>query len=177
MSTKDWEDLCGIIKELGITAVNSGNMIGDDDSESLSQLDQITSLNLGGSKRITDTGLQHLARMPQLRELNLSEYPGGRITDRGLEALQHLRELRVFRCVGRVGLLTRVFRICGFCDQLENVDLLGTAYGRRSDCCVSRQSQSCVASRPGGMSLTMVFNCFTSFQRSRRGREAKLNTD
>jgi len=70
MSTKDWEDLSGIIKELGITTVKSGNMIGDDDLQIISQLDQITSLNLGGSKRITDAGLQHLAKMPQLCELN-----------------------------------------------------------------------------------------------------------
>ena len=53
-------------------------------SQIISQLDQITSLNLDGSKRLTDKGLQYLARMPQLRELIL----GGQITDHGLEALQ-----------------------------------------------------------------------------------------
>jgi len=129
MSTKDWEDLCGIIKELGITAVNSGNMVGDDDLRTLSQLEQITSLNLGGSKRITDAGLQHLAKMPQLRELNLSEYPGGRITDRGLEVLQHLRELRVFEMCWQSGVTDKGISYLRFCDQLENVDLLGTYTG------------------------------------------------
>ena len=53
-------------------------------SQIISQLDQITSLNLDGSKRLTDKGLRYLARMPQLRELIL----GGQITDRGLEALR-----------------------------------------------------------------------------------------
>jgi len=129
MSTKDWEDLCGIIKELGITAVNSANMVGDDDLRMLSQLDQITSLNLGGSKRITDAGLQHLAKMPQLLELNLSEYPGGRITDRGLEVLQHLRKLRVFEMCWQGGVTDKGISNLRLCDQLENVDLLGTHSG------------------------------------------------
>ena len=83
MSTKDWENVCEVIKELGLTAINSANLIGDDDLAIISQLDQITSLNLDGSKRLTDKGLKYLARMPQLRELTL----GGQITDRGLEAL------------------------------------------------------------------------------------------
>src|SRR6185369_13760216 len=31
MSTKDWEDVCLVIRELGITAINSAGLIGDDD--------------------------------------------------------------------------------------------------------------------------------------------------
>src|SRR6185369_9183639 len=78
MSSKDWENVGSVIKELGLTSINSVGLIGDDDLEIISQLDQITSLNLDGSKGLTDKGLQHLARMPQLRELIL----GGQITDR-----------------------------------------------------------------------------------------------
>src|SRR5262249_7282402 len=97
--------------------------------EIVSRLDQITSLNLGGSKRITDRGLQYLARMPQLRELNLSEYPGGRITNRGLEPLQHLRELRVFEMCWQNGITDKGISNLRFCEQLETVDLLGTHTG------------------------------------------------
>ena len=50
--------------------------------------------NLGGSRELTDDGLLQLARMPQLEHLNLSEYPGGKLTDRGLEVLRHLPNLR-----------------------------------------------------------------------------------
>ena len=128
MSTKDWEDLSGIIKELGITTVKSGNMIGDDDLQIISQLDQITSLNLGGSKRITDAGLQHLAKMPQLCELNLSD-PGGRITDCGLDVLQHLPKLRVFEMTWQGGVTDKGISNLRYCDQLETVDLLGTHTG------------------------------------------------
>ena len=125
MRTKDWEIVCAVIKELGLTTINSGNLIGDDDLEIISQLDQITSLNLDGSKRLTDKGLQYLARMPQLRELTL----GGQITDRGLEALGHLRELRVFRMFWQGNITDGGVENLRFCDQLEEVDLLGCNTG------------------------------------------------
>lgn len=125
MSTKDWENICAVIKELGLTAVNSANLIGDDDLEIISQLDQITSLNLDGSKCLTDKGLQYLARMPQLRELIL----GGQITDHGLEALAHLRELRVFQMFWQGNITDQGIANLRFCDQLEEVDLLGCNTG------------------------------------------------
>jgi hypothetical protein len=125
MSRKDWEDVCAIVKELGITAINSGNLLGDDDLEIISQLDQITSLNLDGSKRLTDKGLRYLARMPQLRELIL----GGQITDKGLEALDYLRELRVFRMFWQGNITDEGIANLRFCDQLEEVDLLGCNAG------------------------------------------------
>jgi hypothetical protein len=125
MSRNDWHNVCAVIKETGITAVNSGNMIGDDDLEIISQLDQITSLNLDGSKRLTDNGLRYLARMPQLRELIL----GGQITDEGLEALGHLRELRVFQMFWQSNITDKGIANLRFCDQLEEVDLLGCNAG------------------------------------------------
>ena len=125
MSTKDWENVCDVIKELGLTAINSANMIGDDDLAIISQLDQITSLNLDGSKRITDEGLKYLARMPQLRELIL----GGQITDSGLEPLQHLRELRVFQMYWQNGITDKGISNLRLCNQLEEVDLLGCNVG------------------------------------------------
>ena len=125
MSTKDWENVCDVIKELGLTAVNSANLIGDDDLAIISQLDQITSLNLDGSQRITDKGLKYLARMSQLRELNLS----GQITDRGLESLQHLSELQVFRMYWQNGITDKGITNLRLCNQLEEVDLLGCNVG------------------------------------------------
>lgn len=125
MSKKDWENVCAVIKDLGLTGVNSANLVGDDDLEIISQLDQITSLNLDGSKRLTDKGLQYLGRMPQLRELTM----GGQITDRGLEALAHLRELRVFRMYWQAKITDQGIANLGFCDHLEEVDLLGCNTG------------------------------------------------
>ena len=125
MSSKDWENICEVIKELGLTGINSGNLIGDEDLAIISQLDQITSLNLDGSKRLTDKGLAHLARMPQLQQLVMS----GQITDRGLEALVQLREMRVFRMYWQANITDAGIATLRFCDQLEEVDLLGCNTG------------------------------------------------
>lgn len=125
MSTKDWENVCSVIRELGLTAINSANLIGDDDLEIISRLDQITSLNLDGSKRVTDKGLQYLARMPQLRELTLD----GQISDRGLEVLGQLRELRVFKMYWQSNISDEGIAHLRFCEQLEEVDLLGCNTG------------------------------------------------
>jgi hypothetical protein len=125
MRTKDWEDVCAVIRELGLTQVNSGDLIGDDDLKIISQLDQITSIALGGSKLLTDKGLQYLARMPQLRELTM----GGQISDRGLAALAHLRELRVFKMYWQTNITDAGIANLRSCDQLEEVDLLGCAIG------------------------------------------------
>jgi hypothetical protein len=110
---------------LGITAINSAGLVGDDDLRIISQLDQITSLNLDGAKRLTDNGYRHLTRMPQLRELTM----GGGITDRGLEALNQLRELRVFQMFWQTNISDAGIASLRFCDQLEKVDLLSCNLG------------------------------------------------
>jgi len=125
MSSKDWENVCAVIKELGLTRINSASFIGDDDLAIISQLDLLTSLNLNGSKRLTDKGLMHLARMPQLRELIM----GGQITDQGLEVLSKLRELRVFEMFWQGNITDEGIANLRFCDHLEQVDLLGCNTG------------------------------------------------
>ncbi len=125
MSGKDWENVCAVSRDLRLTRINSAGLIGDDDLQIISQLDQITSLNLDGSKRLTDKGLMHLARMPQLRELIV----GGQITDRGLEVLSTLRELRVFQMYWQSNLTDEGIAKLRHCDHLEEVDLLGCNTG------------------------------------------------
>ena len=39
----------------------------------IADLDHVTALALGGSRELTDDGLLHLARMPQLERLDLSD--------------------------------------------------------------------------------------------------------
>ena len=75
-----------------------------------------------------DEALQRLARTPELRELRLSQYPGG-VTDRGLEVLQHLPELRVFEMCWQSGITDKGISYLRHCEQLEEVDLLGTHTG------------------------------------------------
>ena len=95
----------------------------------LPQLDHLTRLNLGGTKRLTDDGLKQLSRMPELQELDLSDYPGGPITDRGLEVLRHMPELRSFQICWQPGISDAGVANLSFCDNLESVNLLGTPTG------------------------------------------------
>jgi len=67
--------------------------------------------------------------MPQLQHLNLSEYPGGKLTDRGLQALRHLPNLRTFEMTWEAGISDAGIANLRFCDQLERVDLMGSPTG------------------------------------------------
>jgi hypothetical protein len=70
--------------------------------------------------------LQYLARMPQLQNLDLSM---SSITDRGLEVLRELRELRTFRLAHQHGVSDTGVANLAHCESLELVDLMGTATG------------------------------------------------
>lgn len=129
LTEQDWDTIVGVIREHGITSVNAGGQMTDSALERLSHLSQITCLHMGGTKRLTDDGLLHLARMPQLVELDLSESPGGRLTDRGLQAVRHLSNLRRFQMCWQAGISDTGVANLAFCDHLECVDLLGTATG------------------------------------------------
>ncbi|MCI0391097.1 MAG: hypothetical protein MOB07_20315 [Acidobacteria bacterium] len=129
MSGKDWDRILGVMAEMRLTGLNANGQISDDVLERLSELDFVTTLHLGGSKRLTDEGLKHLARMPNLQELDLSDYPGGQITDRGLEALRHLTQLRRFQMCWQSGITDAGVANLAFCEHLESVDLMGTPTG------------------------------------------------
>jgi hypothetical protein len=129
LAEKDWDTIVDVMREHGLTSLSAREQMTDAVLERVSHLDQITSLNLGGSRRLTDDGLLHLARMPQLVELDLSEYPGGRLTDRGLQVLRHLPALRRFQMCWQSGITDAGVANLAFCDQLERVDLLGSPTG------------------------------------------------
>src|SRR5215471_3006741 len=67
--------------------------------------------------------------MTQLEELDLSEYPGGRISDRGLVVLRDLMELRRFQMCWQSGISDVGVANLASCDKLESVDLLATPTG------------------------------------------------
>src|SRR5260370_41202086 len=90
-------------------------------------LDHATRLNLGGSRELTDDGLLPLARMPQLEHLDLSEYPRGKLTDRGLEELRHLPNRRTFEMPRRAGIADAGVANLRIWDRLERGDLMRSA--------------------------------------------------
>jgi hypothetical protein len=69
-------------KERRITRLDASGLMTDGVLARIARLDHVTALSLGGSRQLTDEGLLLLARMPQLQTLELSEYPGGKLTDR-----------------------------------------------------------------------------------------------
>jgi hypothetical protein len=129
VSDRDWEAILDVMEEHGITGLNASGQMTDAALERLSRLGHVTRLNLDGTKRLTDAGLRHLADMPQLRELDLSDYPGGTITDHGLAALRHLTELRHFKMCWQGAVSDAGAAHLARCDRLESVNLLGTPTG------------------------------------------------
>ena len=122
----DWDVVLAAMQERRITAFHARGQMSDAVLERLSKLDHVTRLDLSGSRRLTDEGLRHLARMPQLEHLNLT---GCSMTDRGLEVLRHLPELRVFALYHHRGVSDAGLANLAACEHIERVALLGTAAG------------------------------------------------
>jgi hypothetical protein len=129
MSAADWEELIGVMKERRIPALDANGLMTDEALSRIAGLEFVTSLSLGGSRELSDDGLLYLARMPQLERLELSEYPGGKLTDRGLEALRHLPNLRRFEMTWQSGITDRGVANLRFCERLEEVNLMGSPTG------------------------------------------------
>ena len=125
----DWDELIGVMQERRIPSLGSNGMLTDTALARIARLDFVTSLSLGGSRELTDDGLLQLANMPQLEYLELSEYPGGRLTDRGLEVLRKLPNLRKFEMTWQSGITDRGVANLRFCEQLEEVNLMGSPTG------------------------------------------------
>jgi ankyrin repeat protein len=129
LSASEWDELIAVMRERRLTALDAKGLMTDDVIARVAALEPVTALTLGGSRELTDDGLLHLARMPQLEELNLNEYPGGRLTDRGLAVLPQLPKLRVFEMAWQSGITDVGVENLRACEQLERVDLMGTATG------------------------------------------------
>lgn len=127
MSDRDWDSVCGVVQEMGITGIATSAMT-DSAMERLSRLDFVTRVNVGGAQRLTDDGLLHLARMPQLKELELGGWHSP-LTDRGLEVLRHLKALNQFSMGWSQRVSDAGAANLTFCDQLESVNLMGTPTG------------------------------------------------
>jgi hypothetical protein len=124
-STRDWDAAIAVMRDERIPALDAHEQMTDAMLSRIADLDHITTLRLDGSKQLTDAGLRHLVRMPQLRELDVG---GTAITDAGLEALRSLPELRTFSAWGTRVSDTGAAHLA-HCHQLERIDLAFTATG------------------------------------------------
>ena len=121
-----WDEIAAIMREHGLTRLRAAGHMTDDALERIARLNGLTSLDLGGSRRVTDAGLQHLARAATLEELDLS---GCSITDEGLAVLAQLPALRSFTLTHHRGISDRGLASLGACKRLERVNLLGSNSG------------------------------------------------
>jgi hypothetical protein len=115
------------MKEQGLTGIASP-AITDHVMQRLSRLDFVTTINAGGARHLTDDGLQHLENMPQLLELDLSGWHSP-LSDRGLEVLRHLRNLRRFSMCWPQRISDAGVANLAFAENLERVNLMGTPTG------------------------------------------------
>jgi len=129
LNDREWDQLIAVMKERRITGLVARGLMTDALMARIADLDHVVALGIGGSRGLSDDGLRQLARMPQLQSLNLSEYPGGKLTDRGLEVLRDLPNLRVFEMTWQRGITDAGAANLRFCDALERVDLMGSPTG------------------------------------------------
>ena len=126
---QDWDAILAIMKEQRLTTLEGAGLMTDQALKRIAEMDHVISLSLGGSRQLSNEGMQVLARMPQLEQLELSEYPGGHLDDRGLEVLRHLPNLRTFNMTWQRGITDAGVANLKFCDNLEVVNLMGTPTG------------------------------------------------
>lgn len=122
---RDWDAAIELLQAHEGSGLDAHGQMTDEVLGSIASLSTVTSLRLGGSKALTDAGVLHLAKMPQLRHLDLS---GTQVTDRGLDVFRDLPQLEVISLSG-----TRVtdagVASLARCDRLECVDLGWTHTG------------------------------------------------
>jgi hypothetical protein len=121
-SLTNWETVFALVKEHNLTQLKASE-ISDEAMSRLPQ--QLTALNSGG---ITDNGLLHLAKMPQLQKLDIGNWHSV-ITDRGLQVLKHLTNLRRFDMVWAQRISDAGLLNLENCQLLERVNVMGTRTG------------------------------------------------
>jgi hypothetical protein len=126
-SEKNWDAVLGVMTERRINRLRANSM-SDSVLERLADLNHVTHLRIAGSSGVTDQGVKHLARMPRLQDLEL----GGQnstISDQGLDSLHQLTNLRRFQACWTPGISDAGLVGLSHCDQLEDVNVLGTQTG------------------------------------------------
>ena len=124
-TTRDWDAAIELLKDERLAGLDANGQMTDAVLARIAGLEHVTSLQLGGSKALTDDGVRHLARMPQLRHLDLS---GTQLTDRALEVLRALPALESLSLSWTRVTDAGCAHLSG-CQRLQRVDLSGTSTG------------------------------------------------
>jgi hypothetical protein len=129
LSEAEWSELLDAAREHRVVTIEAHGLMTGKVLEKIATFEHVKELRLGGSRELSDDGLQYLARMPQLEVLELSEYPGGKLTDSGLAVLRHLGNLREFEMTWQAGISDAGVSHLRYCEKLERVNLMGSPTG------------------------------------------------
>jgi|SRR3984957_6231358 len=127
LSEAEWATIAAIMTEHRIGGLEA-DQLSDAGLEHISRLNHVIRLRASGSSALTDTGARYLTRMPQLLELRLGGGPSA-LTDSALECLPHLKALQRFHLPWSTGISDIGLRHLAYCDQVQDVNLMGTFSG------------------------------------------------
>ena len=129
MSPHDWDIIAGIIRERGLTGLDANHMLDDASMPKLAALEHLTLLKLHGCDRLTDEGLQYVAKLRDLEEIEIGGWHSP-VTDVGFGALTGLPRLRKVGSWWSQRITDEgVGRTLAACETLEDVSFGGTAVG------------------------------------------------
>ena len=124
-SSRDWNAIVSLLAEHPDAWLNAEGQMTDEVLHLVSRAEGITALGLGGSQAVSDDGLRHLSRLPQLKHLDLR---GTAITDRGLDVLRQLPALETISLAQTRVTDDGVAKLAN-CHELQRVDLSWTRTG------------------------------------------------
>ncbi|MGQ0649299.1 MAG: hypothetical protein ACT4P7_17240 [Gemmatimonadaceae bacterium] len=124
-SSREWTTVMRSLTRSEAVGLDAHGQMTDALLADVTRVEHLTTLRLGGSKGLTDQGVQVLARLPRLTHLDLS---GTAITDRGLAVLRELPDLR-WISVAWTRVSDHGVAMLAGSHGLEHVDLSGTACG------------------------------------------------
>jgi hypothetical protein len=129
LSGSEWDELIGVMKERRITQFARQGwcpMRCWPDRRARTR-------DRAGSRRLASADRRRPASPGANAAAGILNPSGGKLTDRGLEVLRHLPNLRTFEMTWQRGITDAGAANLRFCDRLEHVDLMGNPDRRRRD--------------------------------------------
>ena len=124
-SSRDWNAVLHALREHPGAVLDAHGQMTDTLLAQLADIPTIAALRLGGSHGVTDAGIRHLARLPQLAHLDLSQTA---ITDSGLSVLRRLPMLETLSLVMTPVTDTGMQHLAD-CHALRRLNLMWTGTG------------------------------------------------
>jgi len=123
--TREWDSLIQALTMHPTARVRAEGQMTDAVLADICRVENITELDLSSSRSLTDAGIRHLLRVPQLKYLDLS---GTAVTDRGLNVLRNLPALESVS-LAMTAITDEGASHLAYCKHLQVVNLSWTQTG------------------------------------------------